>query len=385
MAQRKKKPAAAADAAAPLDGQPEPAAADPETGAASGADAVRAPRKRAPKIHVPESGAPAAPGNGDGVGGDAVAVAPAVDGELASADGDEAPKPKKKTRRGSRGGRNRRKKTATGAAAAPAGGSGAPSAAGEPGEVDDTAAVSDAEQASPVEELVDELDETRRRARPARTTRATCPCPSGSTTSAAKPDAATLRRLAGACPRFLCPETAMSYAIISLGGKQYRVQVGERLLVDRVATEEGKTFNPPVLLVGGDGETKLSPSDVTVTLKVLGQQRGPKIRIGKYKQRTGYKRHTGFRAALSEIEVESIGGSKARAAKPKPEAAAPATPAGAPGLPAGYEELTVAQVKEAAAAWDAAEIAAALEFERAHAGRKGAVAALESAQKGKES
>jgi len=116
----------------------------------------------------------------------------------------------------------------------------------------------------------------------------------------------------------------MSYAIISLGGKQYRVREGERLLVDRLPTEDGKTFTPDVLLVGGDGATLLSPKDVTVTVKVVGQQRGPKIRIGKYKKRTGYKRHTGFRAALTQIEIESIGATKARAAKPRAEEAAPA-------------------------------------------------------------
>lgn len=109
----------------------------------------------------------------------------------------------------------------------------------------------------------------------------------------------------------------MSYAIISLGGKQYRVREGERLLVDRLATEDGKTFTPDVLLVGGDGGTQLSPEDVTVTVKVVGQQRGPKIRIGKYKKRTGYKRHTGFRAALTQIEIESIGARVARAAAAK--------------------------------------------------------------------
>lgn len=114
----------------------------------------------------------------------------------------------------------------------------------------------------------------------------------------------------------------MSYAIISLGGKQYRVREGQRLLVDRLPTEDGKSFTPDVLLVGGDGAAVLSPKDVTVTVKVVGQQRGPKLRIGKYKKRTGYKRHAGFRAALTQIEVESIGAKKTRAAKPKAEEAA---------------------------------------------------------------
>ena len=114
----------------------------------------------------------------------------------------------------------------------------------------------------------------------------------------------------------------MSYAIISLGGKQYRVSEGQRLLVDRLDVEEGKTFTPDVLLVGGSGAPSLAPKDVTVTVKVVGEQRGPKIRIGKYRKRTGYKRHTGFRAALTQIEVQSIGGKKKAAAKPKAAAAA---------------------------------------------------------------
>jgi large subunit ribosomal protein L21 len=112
----------------------------------------------------------------------------------------------------------------------------------------------------------------------------------------------------------------MSYAIIAVGGKQYRVQEGERLLVDRLPTDEGKTFNPRVLLVGGNGSTDLEPTS-TVTARVVGHVLGEKIRIGKYKKRTGYKRHTGFRAALTQIEIESIGAKKkAAAAKPKTEA-----------------------------------------------------------------
>ena len=61
-----------------------------------------------------------------------------------------------------------------------------------------------------------------------------------------------------------------TYAIISVGGKQYRVREGETLLVDRLAHGEGKTFNPAVLLVGGGGaETQISPKDFTVTARVV--------------------------------------------------------------------------------------------------------------------
>jgi large subunit ribosomal protein L21 len=98
----------------------------------------------------------------------------------------------------------------------------------------------------------------------------------------------------------------MSYAIISVGGKQYRVREGQRLLVDRLALEDGATFAPSVLLVGGDGAPVLSPPEGAVTARVVDQQRGPKIRIGKYRQRTGFRRHTGFRSALTQIEIQSI-------------------------------------------------------------------------------
>jgi large subunit ribosomal protein L21 len=181
----------------------------------------------------------------------------------------------------------------------------------------------------------------------------------------------------------------MSYAIISVGGKQYRVREGERLLVDRLAVEDGATFTPNVLLVGGDAEPQLNPSGVVVTAKVLGRQRGPKIRIGKYKKRTGYKRHTGFRAALTQIQIESIGTGKAAApsaaakekAAPKDE---PAKTEHVKGMPAGYEEMTVADIRKAAPEWNAPMLAAALEYEQSNAKRKGAIAAIEAAIAAKE-
>jgi large subunit ribosomal protein L21 len=125
----------------------------------------------------------------------------------------------------------------------------------------------------------------------------------------------------------------MSYAIISLGGKQYRVQEGDRLVVDRIGEAEGKTFNPPILFLGGDGQAELGPKGTTVTAKVVGHVLGDKIRVGKYRRRTGYSRHTGHRSRLTEIEIQSIGRKTERAAKPKadekptaqakPKAAAP--------------------------------------------------------------
>jgi large subunit ribosomal protein L21 len=202
----------------------------------------------------------------------------------------------------------------------------------------------------------------------------------------------------------------MSYAIITLGGKQYRVQEGERLLVDRLKTDEGKTFNPKVLLVGGSGKTDLAPS-TPVTARVVSHELGEKIRIGKYKKRTGYRKHTGFRASLTQIEIESIGAGGARkaaaSAKPKAEAApkveaaptadakpkaeaapkpeAAAAPARTAHPPKGYEDMTVADIAAEASSWRRPNLEAALEYEQQHAKRKGAIAALESALADKES
>jgi large subunit ribosomal protein L21 len=181
-----------------------------------------------------------------------------------------------------------------------------------------------------------------------------------------------------------------SYAIISLGGKQYRVQEGERLLVDRLRADEGATVEPRVLLVGGNGAPDLSPS-TTVTARVVGHELGEKIRIGKYRRRTGYKKHTGHRSKLTRIEIESIGAAKRAAkseAKPKTEPAETPAPkeAEAPqeaGLPEGYASMTIAQLTDAAGGWSREQVEAALEHERADKARKGALAALEAALEGK--
>jgi large subunit ribosomal protein L21 len=178
----------------------------------------------------------------------------------------------------------------------------------------------------------------------------------------------------------------MAYAIISLGGKQYRVREGERLLVDRVPTEEGKTFHPEVLMLGGDGTFELAPK-TQVTARVVGSQLGQKVRIGKYRPKSGYRRHTGFRAKLSQIEIESIGGAAKRSSPAQKEAPAKEKPsakqepvAEPAKLPDGYADLTVAGIGEQVESWSPEQVEAALEYERAHANRKGAIAALEAKQ-----
>ena len=143
------------------------------------------------------------------------------------------------------------------------------------------------------------------------------------------------------------------YAIIKTGGKQYRVQQGESLLVERLAAADGDTVQlQPLLLVDGtdviDGD---GLDNVTVEARVVAHERGPKLRIVKFKPKRGYKRRTGHRQELTRIEVTSLGKpssrrSRSSAAKAKepvpvtageaPEAAgqAPEAASSAPEAPA---------------------------------------------------
>jgi large subunit ribosomal protein L21 len=148
----------------------------------------------------------------------------------------------------------------------------------------------------------------------------------------------------------------MSYAVISIGNKQYRVREGQRLLVDRVPHDEGKTFHPDLVMLGGDGDARLG-SDLKgqqVTVKVAEHVKGKKIIVGKHKRRTGYKRRNGFRASLTRIEVQSIGATRTRSTAAKKETAtAEAKPAAekkpAARKPAASKPAAVAAEKKAPA------------------------------------
>lgn len=124
----------------------------------------------------------------------------------------------------------------------------------------------------------------------------------------------------------------MTYAVISIGNKQYRVREGLRLLVDRVPHAEGKTFHPDLIMLGGDGGAKLGADlkGQQVTVKVAEHVLGEKIIVGKHRRRTGYKRRNGFRARLTRIEVQSIGSSRSTAAKKEPAKAEAKTAEKAP-------------------------------------------------------
>ena len=144
----------------------------------------------------------------------------------------------------------------------------------------------------------------------------------------------------------------MSYAVISIGNKQYRVREGQRLLVDRLPHNEGKTFQPDLIMLGGDGDAKLG-SDLKgqqVTVKVAEHVKGKKIIVGKHKRRTGYKRRNGFRASLTRIEVQSIGATRTRSTAAKKETEAGTTEAKqAPKKPAARKPAASTSEKKAPA------------------------------------
>ena len=146
--------------------------------------------------------------------------------------------------------------------------------------------------------------------------------------------ASPARMPSGTIPRLM-------YAVIKVGGKQYKVEQGQTLLVDRQPHEPGKSFTPPVLMTGGDevvtDGTKL---DGAVTAQVVEHLRGEKIKVFTFKPKRGFKKTRGHRSELSRIQIDAIGPSKPKRApakkaadeKPAEKAAAAA------GQEAGREE-----------------------------------------------
>jgi large subunit ribosomal protein L21 len=147
------------------------------------------------------------------------------------------------------------------------------------------------------------------------------------------------------------------YAIVKTGGKQYRVERGQRLLVERLAAAEGADVAlEPILFrseqaVFDDAGLK----DVKVTAKILAHVRGERLRVFKFKPKRGYKRRTGHRQSLTEIVVTDITAGRSKAAasaardgEAKPASAGRAKPAAA--AASAEQERAAAGTKEPKAA-----------------------------------
>ncbi len=99
------------------------------------------------------------------------------------------------------------------------------------------------------------------------------------------------------------------YAIVRSGGRQHKVAVGDVVQVDRLDAEVGSTVNlTPLLLVNGDDVTSEADKleKVSVTAEVLAEIKAPKIRILKYKNKTGYKKRQGHRQRYTQVKVTGI-------------------------------------------------------------------------------
>lgn len=98
------------------------------------------------------------------------------------------------------------------------------------------------------------------------------------------------------------------YAIVKTGGKQYRVEEGQSLLVEKLAAEEGAKVSLQPLLYRGEREIVdgADLAKVKVEARILGHERGPKLRVVKFKPKRGYKRRTGHRQDLTRIEITRI-------------------------------------------------------------------------------
>ena len=115
------------------------------------------------------------------------------------------------------------------------------------------------------------------------------------------------------------------YAVVSTGGKQYRVEAGGTLVVERLTAAPGDTVTFDRVLLVGDGDTVTVGTPlvdgVTVRGTILGEERGPKIVVFKFKQKVKYRRRTGHRQQLTRVRIDAIdAGREAKAEEQGPEA-----------------------------------------------------------------
>ena len=122
-----------------------------------------------------------------------------------------------------------------------------------------------------------------------------------------------MRRALSQPPQLSEESTEMSiqvvYAIVKAGGRQEKVSVGDVVVVDRLAGEVGDEIDlVPLMLVDGDKVTT-SAADLaksSVTAEIIGDEKGPKINILKFKNKTGFRKRQGHRAQLTAVKVTAI-------------------------------------------------------------------------------
>jgi large subunit ribosomal protein L21 len=114
------------------------------------------------------------------------------------------------------------------------------------------------------------------------------------------------------------------YAVIKTGGKQHKVKTGDVIEVEKLVHDGASITFQPILVVDDDGKTHVGQelAKATVTAKPLGEQKGEKVKVFKYRPKSGYKKKSGHRQLLTLLEIEGV----ELGAAPKKTAAKKAAP-----------------------------------------------------------
>jgi large subunit ribosomal protein L21 len=119
------------------------------------------------------------------------------------------------------------------------------------------------------------------------------------------------------------------FAVVRTGGKQYRVTAGDKIVVEKLAGETGDRIDITDILLAGEGSDLKPVSGLIVGAEILAQAKGEKVTVFKKRRRHNYRRKKGHRQQHTILKIVSIGGEKAKAAKPKAEVAPAETKAAA--------------------------------------------------------
>ena len=120
------------------------------------------------------------------------------------------------------------------------------------------------------------------------------------------------------------------FAVVRTGGKQYRVTAGDKIVVEKLAGETGDRIDITDILLAGEGSDLKPVSGLIVGAEIVAQAKGDKVIVFKKRRRHNYRRKKGHRQQHTILKIVSIGGEKAKAAKPKAEAAPAEKAAAAP-------------------------------------------------------
>ena len=110
------------------------------------------------------------------------------------------------------------------------------------------------------------------------------------------------------------------FAVVRTGGKQYRVTAGDKIVVEKLAGEAGDRIDITDILLAGEGSDLKPVAGLTVGAEIVAQAKADKVTVFKKRRRHNYRRKKGHRQQHTILKIVSIGGEKAKAAKPKAEA-----------------------------------------------------------------